>query len=306
MTDNIATFPTPQERVARALRDDIRLMTETSQREKDSADAWRANAINTCLHFAEARDMEPTDDRAFGAWCEANGVTLNSDDRAAAIAMGRDPERLKAVLATTARRSLQMIYRHEFVSRSATKDPAPKRAALPPSPVTDRVRDEAVVLLLAGVPRTEIRAKLGVSDTVLRVLHAEVKAGVYDEPDTSTFTAKQRQTFEHKLKVAQQRVEARLVAEYSQRMANLSEEVRLKVVAEGAEYLAYMKAREAEAEAVKQRYLRLTDDTKPILTREQFMLLHLCVRDQASEEKRHQAGVLLNEKRDLLTHAGDA
>ena len=58
-----------------------------------------------------------TADREFSRWCNENGFgkdLLNNHDRAVASAMGRQPAALRVCLEATERRSLQLIYRHEF------------------------------------------------------------------------------------------------------------------------------------------------------------------------------------------------
>ena len=53
---------------------------------------------------------------------------MNHQDRAAAIAMGREPEALRACLEATGRRSLQWIYRFEFSEFAEVR--SRRRAAL--------------------------------------------------------------------------------------------------------------------------------------------------------------------------------
>ena len=89
--------------------------------------ALRDDAIR---QLAEARDApELKADIAFSRWCEDNGFgedVLNKNERAAAIAMGREPEALRQCLETTTRSSLQYIYHSEFSRFPYVRKPRPR------------------------------------------------------------------------------------------------------------------------------------------------------------------------------------
>lgn len=77
---------------------------------------WIEGSIELCLRLAEAR-LRCVANIEFGQWCTNNGFgkdILNMHDRAAAIAMGNDPQALRKCLEATERRSLQYIYKHDF------------------------------------------------------------------------------------------------------------------------------------------------------------------------------------------------
>src|SRR5262245_57965602 len=107
--ENVVQLPTLLERLADRRR---AYLNRDDKNRKD----WLEMQEGICLTLAEARGQFPANIE-FGQWCNDNAFgenILNSDDRAAAIDMGRDPTALRACLEATDRRSLQMIYRHEF------------------------------------------------------------------------------------------------------------------------------------------------------------------------------------------------
>jgi hypothetical protein len=77
-------------------------------------------------------------------------------------------------------------------------------------------------------------------------------------------------TAQQKLEIAERRMERRLNAEHAARMAQIDEEVRLRVVAEGKEYLAMLKEREEKARKTVALYQEWTNNLKPIFTNAEF------------------------------------
>jgi hypothetical protein len=59
---------------------------------------------------------------------------MNSDTRAALVAMGQQMDRAREVLAITERRSIERVYRHEFQLRHAPKSPNDPKADNPSAP----------------------------------------------------------------------------------------------------------------------------------------------------------------------------
>src|SRR4051812_22596306 len=80
-------------------------------------------------------------DIAFSRWCEDNGFgadVLDHRTRAAAIAMGREPEALCECLNATDRQSLRYIYENEFSRFTCAGKPTRrKQASVPLSRPTD-------------------------------------------------------------------------------------------------------------------------------------------------------------------------
>jgi ribosomal protein S10 len=106
------------ERLAEDIRADLK------DREQGKGQ-WVRATIALCQHLAQARDHFK-DHIAFGKWFELCGFGLNKDERAVAIAMGRDLERAREVLEATKRTSLQLIFNKEFRVLSAQTTPETK------------------------------------------------------------------------------------------------------------------------------------------------------------------------------------
>lgn len=141
MTDKVVHFPTRIDQLAKQINDDLR---QADLRFGE----WVQYRIRLCLGLKEARDLFPNN-ADFGSWCEANGfgeVILSKDDRAAAIAMGRNPERLQEVFEQTTRRSLRLIYQIEFLPLSRCEDAVDENslrsAAKTPSDLSFSSREE--------------------------------------------------------------------------------------------------------------------------------------------------------------------
>jgi hypothetical protein len=97
----------------------------------DLAEKGKHDRINGLVQAAialhEARSLIKADIR-FNKWCTANEFgpdVLNAHDRAALIAMGADPERMRSVLTNSERQSVRYIYQHEWsAAESAAADDA--------------------------------------------------------------------------------------------------------------------------------------------------------------------------------------
>ena len=124
----MTTAPANLNLLAEQIKNDI------DRRGKNHAE-WIDATLDLCVHLAEARAAFPANDE-FGRWCDAGGFKLSHQDRAAAVAMGKEADRARQVLEATERRSLQLIHAHEFRLTSASKTPRPK-----PKPIsTERER----------------------------------------------------------------------------------------------------------------------------------------------------------------------
>lgn len=171
-TENIVQMPTLLDRLWGKLK-------ACMAQEHTNRAEWIAIQETKCATLVEIRDQFKADIE-FGQACQDNGFgedVINRDDRAAAIAMGREPLALKACLMATTRRSLQMIYRSEFNGfRSATK-PTTRRTA-PPKPnklqparrmnTMPQAEAAAKALLDEGKTYAEAEVTTGLSGTVLR------------------------------------------------------------------------------------------------------------------------------------------
>jgi len=136
---------------------------------------WARGALNLCTYLAEARAMFKAD-RQFGDWLKEQKLALSDDDRAAAIAMGKQPEVARAVLEATERRSLRHIHRTEFKSRfrhvakpKAKAKPAPEAPDTKPAPKAPDANPD---------PKER--------ETLERALHAYDRRKLAGEPITRT------------------------------------------------------------------------------------------------------------------------
>lgn len=173
-------------------------------------------------------------------------------------------------------------------------------------PAVEKARLAVRPFLLAGttIDTRALGKEIGVShitiDTAIAAEAArlaaleEAKLAPVD-PATLPRTAKA------KVEAAIRQIRKQMAAEVAQRLHAIDETVRQRVLKENAEYLAMLNEKQ-EALRKDEEWLRfVVNNHKPALTTDEFMLLHLCVRGDASPEKRHLAGVLLNAKRAVLT-----
>jgi hypothetical protein len=102
-------------------------INDAIERREHSKEEWAAATIQLCECLAEARSRFKND-KAFGEWFDASGFGLSHQDRAAAIAMGKEIELAREVLEKTDRRSLQHIHSKEFKRFThVSKPPKPKK-----------------------------------------------------------------------------------------------------------------------------------------------------------------------------------
>lgn len=151
-------------------------------------------------------------------------------------------------------------------------------------PVRDRAREILRPKIIAGEPVSTLKTSKdhGISHVVMEqaaiVEYERLK--LLDElgvdPETLALSAKA------KLKAAIQQVELRLNMQYAERMRNLDEEVRQRVLEEGKEYLKDLQEMRDKASHTEQCFQEMINNHKPILTIDQFNLIRKCL---------HQGGV---------------
>jgi hypothetical protein len=117
--ENVIQMPSNSDRIADEIRSHIEGM-------KSAECDWRDHAVALCECVAAAKARYPST-KAFGAWWDAQGFEMNSDTRAALVAMGQQMDRAREVLAVTERRSIERVYRHEFQLRHTPKSETPKQ-----------------------------------------------------------------------------------------------------------------------------------------------------------------------------------
>ena len=167
MADNVIPMPDQLERIAAQINGDL-------QRREHSHTDWVEATLDLCIHLATARQQFSAD-QAFGRWCGDSGFgdnVISHQDRAAAIDMGRDPDRSRLILEKTERRSLRLIHDKEFRFTSDGKPTKPVKAETPAKP------DEPLARALAAYDRRKmagedltygaIGKEAGVSSTPVR------------------------------------------------------------------------------------------------------------------------------------------
>jgi hypothetical protein len=254
--ENIFHLPTPLERLAVSIRTFLK-------REAQNHGEWLEIQEGICLELAEARKQFKAN-IPFGQWCEDNGFgenVLDPNTRAAAIAMGCEPEALCECLNATDRRSLLTIYRLEFsrygnVSKTPRK-PKPKPTSHP-SPEFEKAKAAYEAIEARGEPITEaaIRAEAGVSSTpVRRVLAYKEAESELDPLSPADMRATERKRYELALRKAR---------------AELREELKEEVYKELDVYVKHAKDQIERAEKILAGY-------KGIISKDAFRKIRACL-----------------------------
>jgi hypothetical protein len=108
-----------------------------------------------------------------------------------------------------------------------------------------------------------------------------------------------------KLEVATRAMARRLNAQYAERMRELDEEVRQRVLSQTAERLEWMRAAQAEAQESEAYYRRQAEGLCYPFTADQFTTILKCLHpdNSASVATRTEAFRLFNGKKSALTGA---
>ena len=145
MSDHVIPLPSRLERAA------IKIKKAISKRNGPIQDWIDAN-IELAEALIEARHEFGDNDAAFGAWCRYNGLTkdvLAKNERVALIDMGANPKKMREVLQKTERRSIPLIYKHEWAfSHPASNLRSSKLPRPPPRCRSEYVVSSSVVVYL--------------------------------------------------------------------------------------------------------------------------------------------------------------
>lgn len=240
MEENVATLPTRLERLAGKLSGFL-------SREKANREDWIAVQEGICLTLVEIRDQFPAD-IDFGRWCEQNGFgsgVLNSHARAAAIAMGRQPEALRPCLEATERRSLELIYRFDFGRFASARKPTARRERQPklPTPGLDRALEAHDNLAAKGHEATKKAvaeaAGVGPETAARAILQRKVEAQYEPPLAKADMSASLERRFNAALRRAREEIRAEVTAE---------------VLAQFDRHLAHYRERDARATRVLRAY----------------------------------------------------
>ncbi len=261
------------------------------ERRQQGREEWIAGTLDLCRHLAEARGQFKAD-QEFSQWLVSNGFTeavLSRDDRAAAIAMGKDLKAAEQILADTERRSLQHIYRKEFRVRYVTKPTKPRK---PPKPrIPPEVEATIVAALKAGKTKDEAGAAAGVSSTVVRRVAAaeEARQQVIDaDPvlDPAAFLSLSNQ---QKLAAFERRLTRQNDAK-----VNVLVQIQVRQALDEI-FLPAHREKLAQAE-------RIIQSRKHLLSKADFNLIRACLHpdNSASKDRRDRAFDIFNKLEDLL------
>ena len=173
-------------------------------------------------------------------------------------------------------------------------------------PAVEKARQAVRQFLLAGDP-IDTRAlgkEIGVShvtvDMAITAEAARLKA-LEEAKHAPVDPATLPKTAKAKLDMAMRHMRKQMAQELAARMHAIDEMVRQRVLVENAEYLAMLNEKQEQLRRDEEWHRFVVNNHKPPLTVDEFMLLHLCLRGNASQEKLHQAGLILNTKRAMLT-----
>ena len=267
--ENVVQIPSLLDRLWDKLRACV--MRESANREE-----WVALQLTKCATLVEVRDQF-TADIAFGQACKDNGFSedvLSHETRAAAIAMGREPEALSACLKATTRNSLLTIYREEFGRFRSTSKPTSRRTA-PAKPKPNKLAPErrmnatlqaeaaAKAVLDEGKTYAEVSAETGFSSTVLRSAIAREEGRREALADSEIRPTDLPLTAQQKLEIAIRRHLKKLDLEFEER-------VRLKVLADTKSRLEWMKEKEDRAN-------KIIDSHKGIFSRQDYRKILACL-----------------------------
>jgi hypothetical protein len=114
ITDRVIPLPSRLERAA------VKIKKAITKR-NGSIQHWIDANIELAEALIEARHDFGDNDGAFGVRCRYNGFTkdvLGKSERAALIDMGTNPQKMREVLQKTQRRSIPLIYKHEWAPKA--------------------------------------------------------------------------------------------------------------------------------------------------------------------------------------------
>jgi len=235
---------------------------------------WIAIQETKCATLVEIRDQFAAD-IAFGQACKDNGfdTLLNHQDRAAAIAMGRDPKALSACLKATTRSSLQHIFREEFsrfthVSKPTTRRTAPPKPATTLRPdlrknTTPQAEAAAKVVLDEGKSYGEAQAQTGLSSTVVRSAVAREEGRREAIANPVIVLTDLSMSAQQKLETAIRQHQKKLDLEFTER-------VRVKVLLDTEARLKWMKEKEDWAN-------KIIASHKGVFSKEEFRKIRACL-----------------------------
>jgi hypothetical protein len=191
---------------------------------------------------------------------------------------------LKAQLAPPRRRASSRPRPHtrsQPPTTNTTSSEAPMAATRPVlrRRINETPEAEAAALRILDDNQTydDVEAATGLSNTVLRAAVAREEGRREERANPQIDPATLSQTAQDRLESALRQQTRRLEVEFAQRRAQIDEEVRLRVVAEGTAYRERMQAREQDAQRLETRYRRLIDNHRLPFTPAEFAAIQRCL-----------------------------
>lgn len=271
---------------------------------------WIESKIEMACDLLEARLEFRDNNNAFHEWLVSEGLGNNAiekNDRAALLAMGADPERMRTVLKATNRWSPRYIYEMEWGS-SLRRDNPPQRPKSGRPPIKkEAARQLARARMDAGEAMLSNKAIDGIDAQTLR------RAGEYEEgrregvaeveAREAIYTKAQNHHIEMMVKVYRRELDAQFRQHVDKFEADF--EARIQKRFEEAKAAAWpLFERETEqARLDKEHYRKLIDGYKPPFTLEEFRTIVMALHpdNSASEETRARALQCFNNKKLQLT-----
>lgn len=275
---------------------------------------WIDNRIAQAINVYEAR-KENNANIDFGKWWDAHKLPLNHTERAALIAMGTDPATMRTVLEGTDSWSIELIYnQNKNRFQSALKTPkssghSTRSSTLPKAPARDKALEYIMPLVLARKPvnSRKIEAEIGVNHRTVEAAHAIARERVanYDavrktleaedpKVDRKDLSLTAQQKFDAAIRQERKRIEAENVEWRRNMIAEQLKRIKEQVVPQWEEEAKLARQKEAI-------YRKLINDHKPPLTMAEYRLLVLAIQSNATDKTRHDAGVVLNLRKFVLT-----
>lgn len=217
-------------------------------------------------------------------------------------------------------------YRRTHPESAKTKQPSNRRSK---NKSHQHFAEADVVTLFdkGGLTQAEIASQTGVSLRQVRhiIEREQTRRDAVEQAMPNIDATTLSMSAQKKLETAMRVMERKLNAEHAVRMAQIEEEIRLRVIAENKEYLAMVKEREKEANKTVALYQEWTNNLKPIFTQAEFNIIlksldssaiafrlkepeseHVKQMDADMIKRMDKAMTLVRDMRDRLTLKGKA
>lgn len=278
----VIKMPDLLERRAQKIEAALDRQDMANARTEEATRDWREATLELAVELASVKLEMNNNDRAFGAWCDKRfgGNRINTNDRAALVRWGADPDGTRKMLAKEDSRSIQMIDRRFC---NATKPP---KAPAPDTPKRIEAADaiRAHVSVHGKVPTVQEAMKAsGLSRIVVEPALATVKAENRIAPSTHTYTKAQEHHVEARVKVE-------VKAAMEQLHKSFESEVQKRNKADIDRLFPDLE-KLRESAALNERHYREMIEKEAIFTETEFTTILTCLHpdNSASKEKRDTA-----------------